>query len=73
MPQPTGQVEIKEYGSKGDGAPVIAFHGMMAKKHVVEEWDMAAQDLAARGHWVLVPNLHSNRKTKPRAISDDGE
>ncbi len=62
---------MREYGTAGSGTPVIAIHGMMAKKHVIEEWYSVAEALAKRGMHVTVPNLHSNRATKPARVTED--
>ncbi len=62
---------MREYGTAGSGDPVIAIHGMMAKRNVIEEWYPVAEALAQRGMHVIVPNLHSNRATKPARLSEE--
>ena len=59
-----GPVEARTFGKKG--APlVLCIQGKSPKTDVVQEWYPAATALAARGRFVVVPNLHSNPRTKP--------
>lgn len=49
-----------------NGTPVIAIHGM--KESMAMEWMKVASKLGDEGFRVCVLNLHSNPKTKPKAI-----
>ncbi len=64
-------MRVREYGVPGASTPVIAVHGMMAKRHVIEEWHAVAEALAKRGMHVVVPNLHSNKATKPGRLTEE--
>ena len=53
---------------------VVALHGMSQAPAVIGEWDRVAAALGERpGYRVVLPNLHSNRRTSPRSISSDEE
>ena len=67
---PLGPVAAKSFGAAGQ-AFVLCVQGKSGKIDVVEEWYPTAAALAANGYHVVVPNLHSNPKTKPGEIFTD--
>mmetsp|Transcript_18222 Transcript_18222/g.29108 ORF Transcript_18222/g.29108 Transcript_18222/m.29108 type:complete len:325 (+) Transcript_18222:63-1037(+) len=63
-----GGVVVRTFGSAGCRG-VVMIHG--ANPTVVWEWERTARLLAQNGMRVLIPNLHSDPKTKPSAHGDE--
>ena len=64
---PLGDVEV-EVHNPGSANLAVCIHGMNSA--LAHEWgDVVAAPLAQLGYRVLVPNLHSNPRTKPGTIS----
>ena len=66
-----GNVTAQCFGDP-KGELVFALQGKSPKHDVVVEWEAACKALAAAGHYVILPNLHSNPATKPGIIDSAG-
>ena len=67
-----GAIDAQVFG-KG-GTTVVALHGMYPAAVVVAEWDRVAATLGEHpGYRVVLPNLHSNKRTAPLSLSSDEE
>ena len=63
---PLGDVSTELYNEAGTKT-VIAIHGMNSV--LTGEWSTVAAHLARDGYRIMLPNLHSNPRTKPGIIS----
>ena len=55
-------------GPAGGTNFVLCVQGKSANHDVVTEWEHTAQELAAAGWCVILPNLHTNERTKPGTL-----
>ena len=63
-----GALDALEFGARGSPL-VIAIQGKSANLDVITEWEPACRLLAASGYHVVLPNLHSNERTKPGTVA----
>ena len=67
-----GDVTAQCFGDNGRGEIVVALQGKSPNNDVITEWEPTCRALAAAGHYVVLPDLHSNPSTKPGAIRPEG-
>ena len=66
---PLAPVEALVFGPEDSELPtVLAIHGVSNVPAVTQEWQQTAVALAAKGYRVIVPNLHSNARTRPALL-----
>ena len=63
-----GVVDALEFGEAAQPL-IIMIQGKSANQDVITEWLPFAKELAASGHCVVLPNLHSNPATKPGTVT----
>ncbi len=70
LPTELGTVDALEFGPR-DAPLVVAIQGKSANPDVIAEWEPACRHLAGAGlgFHVILPNLHSNARTKPGTVS----
>ena len=65
-----GPVDALEFGDS-NGPLIVAIQGKSANLDVITEWEPAAASLAELGYHVVLPNLHSNERTKPGVVASE--
>ena len=66
---PLGDVSARIFGTPRGTNFVLCVQGKSPNVDVVTEWQATARALASNGWCVLLPDLHTNPKTKPGVIS----
>ncbi len=64
-----GSIAALEFSGAADGPLVVAIQGKSANIDVITEWEPAGMLLGAAGYRVVLPNLHSNERTKPGTVA----
>ena len=68
-----GDVMAQFFGQpNSQGEMIVALQGKSANHDVITEWEPTCRALAAAGHHVVLPDLHSNPSTKPGTIRPEG-
>ena len=64
-----GSIAALEFSGAADGPLIVAIQGKSANIDVITEWEPAGMLLGAAGYRVVLPNLHSNERTKPGTVA----
>ena len=68
-----GDVSAQFFGEPtSKGEIIVALQGKSSNLDVITEWEPTCRALAAAGHHVVLPDLHSNPSTKPGTIRPEG-
>jgi len=63
-----GEVRGRVFGEAAEDNFVLCVQGKSANVDVITEWESTAKALAAEGWCVILPDLHTNERTKPGSI-----
>lgn len=74
IPTSFGPLHVWEFGERGKANKkiAVAIHGGMDVESVHHDFDPIAEKISEYGYYVVAPNFHSLRNTRPSTIDQDG-